>query len=317
MPGGPWGVRSIPEIDSRYPLWDQPRLQLDVDEGRFYLPDAEEEKRETLVTTAIDAKPTQCLRLPGNTFLPLWAAVFTAGLFIFSTFHWWWPALLSGVAALGAIVAWLWTGTSLVPEKPAKNVGLGLTLPLYASGPSSVGWWAMLITVLGDLAGFLSLIFGYFFYWTIHPEFPPAGIAGPGILWPSIAAALLLGAWGFTVLARRANRLDAGLTFHLALAVAIALGAAGAAALVAAPRVSGLDPTQHVYSAIVWVLVVWIAVHVGVGIVMQLYCLARRMAGRLTARLEIDIVNVTLYWHFVAFSAAIAIAVIAAFPLVS
>ena len=42
MPPKPWGVRSIPEIDSRYPLWDQPNFMRDVDQGRFYLPDAEE-----------------------------------------------------------------------------------------------------------------------------------------------------------------------------------------------------------------------------------------------------------------------------------
>src|SRR5690606_37538135 len=46
MPGRPWGVRSIPEIDSRYPLWDQPHLVRDVDEGRHYLPDAPDEERE-------------------------------------------------------------------------------------------------------------------------------------------------------------------------------------------------------------------------------------------------------------------------------
>ena len=33
MPAQPWGVRSVPEIDSRYPLWDQPNLLRDVDEG--------------------------------------------------------------------------------------------------------------------------------------------------------------------------------------------------------------------------------------------------------------------------------------------
>ena len=49
MPAKPWGVRSIPEIDSRYPLWDQPSFMRDVDQGRFYLPDAEEGLRETLV----------------------------------------------------------------------------------------------------------------------------------------------------------------------------------------------------------------------------------------------------------------------------
>ncbi len=84
MPGQPWGVRSVPEIDSRYPLWDQPNVIRDVDEGRFYLPDAEEGRRETLVTSVIDAEPVQCLRVPGPTFLTLFAAAFTGGVFILS-----------------------------------------------------------------------------------------------------------------------------------------------------------------------------------------------------------------------------------------
>jgi cytochrome c oxidase subunit I+III len=316
-PQRPWGVRSVPEIDSRYPLWDQPDFMRDVDQGRFYLPDAEELKRETLVTSAIDAQPLQCLRLPGNTFLTLWAAVATGGAFVFATFEWWWPTLLSVVAAVALIVAWLWTGTSWIPEKPSKHVGLGLTLPLYASGPASVGWWAMLITMLGDLTAFVSLVFGYFFYWTIHAEFPPAGTTGPGVVWPAIGGALLLGAWALTILARRCNRLEAGFAFHFALGAAGVLAVAGAVALVAAPRLTGLDPTQHVYAAIVWILVVWTAVHAGAGVAMHLYCMARRAAGRLTSRFDIDIANVALYWHFVAFTAFVTVAVIAGFPLVT
>jgi cytochrome c oxidase subunit I+III len=89
IPAKPWGVRSIPEIDGRYPLWDQPNIVRDVDEGRFYLPDAEEGLRETLVTTPIDARPTQCLRVPGPSFLPMIAAVFTGATFIAATYHWW------------------------------------------------------------------------------------------------------------------------------------------------------------------------------------------------------------------------------------
>jgi cytochrome c oxidase subunit I+III len=52
----------------------------------------------------------------------------------------------------------------MIPEKDQKHVGLGVTLPLYASGQASVGWWAMLITMLGDSTAFMSLVFGYFFY---------------------------------------------------------------------------------------------------------------------------------------------------------
>jgi cytochrome c oxidase subunit I+III len=317
MPSLPWGVRSIPEIDSRYPLWDQPNFVRDVDEGRFYLPDAEEGRRETLVTTAIDAQPVQCLRLGGNTFITLFAALFIGGIFIFSTFHWWWLALASTGLAILTIVRWLWTGTAEIPEKPAKDVGLGLTLPIYVSGPSSVGWWGMFITMLGDITAFISVVFGYFFYWTARPDFLPPNAAGPGVFWPSVALVLLLGAWLLTLLSRRSNRRDSGGLFTGAVMTAMVLAGSGAAALLAGPWLTGLAPEQHVYAAIVWALVIWSAAHVAVGMIMHAYCLARRWAGRMTAQHDQDIVNVTLYWHFVAITAAITVAVIAGFPLVA
>ena len=317
MPDKPWGVRSIPEIDGRYPLWDQPNFMRDVDEGRFYLPDAEEGKRETLVTTSIDAQPIQCLRVPGPTFLTFFAAMFTGGVFIFSTFHWWWPAAISGVLALATILVWLWTGTAIIPEKEEKDIGLGLRLPLYVSGSGSVGWWAMFITMLGDMTAFVALVFGYFFYWTIHTDFPPDPLPGPGVFWPGLSGVLLLGAWWLTLLARRCNQHDQVVGFYGGLLSAVALAVAGGAALLAGPWVTGLDPASHVYPAIVWVLVLWTVVHIAAGVIMQLYCVARRMAGRMTARYDIDIANVALYWHFSTMTVVITVAVIAGFPLVA
>lgn len=316
MPAKSWGVRSIPEIDSRYPLWDQPKLVRDVDEGRFYLPDADEEKRETIVTTAIDAQPVQCLQLPGPSFVTLSAALTVGGFFIFGTYHQWWLALISAVAALLVICFWLWTATGAIPQKIEKDVGLGLKLPLYASGPASIGWWAMFITMLADLTAFVCLVFGYFFYWTIHEDFPPRTATGPGVFWPCLAAVLLLGAWTLTVLARRWNRRDHASAFYLGLLFAGALTLAGGAALIAGPWLTNLDPKSHVYPATVWVLVIWSAFHALIGFVMQLYCIPRRLAGRTTARHDIDITNVALYWHFTAITVVITVAVIAGFPLV-
>jgi cytochrome c oxidase subunit I+III len=317
MPGKPWGIRSIPEIDSRYPLWDQPDIVRDVDEGRFYLPDAEEDKRETIVTSPVDATPTQCLRLPGPSFVTIVAALTTGGFFIFGTYHLWWPALGSLAAALGVILYWLWTGTAIIPEKPDKNVGLGLTLPLYVSGPASVGWWAMFITMLADMTAFFSLVFGYFFFWTIHEDFPPDASAGPGALWPLISAALLAGAWALTIRARRWNKANAAARFYGGLLLAGGLAVIGGAALLAGPWLTGLEPTRHVYPATVWVLVLWTAAHVALGLIMQLYCVARRLAGRMSARHDIDIANVALYWHFCAVTVLVTVAVIAGFPLVA
>ena len=317
MPGKPWGIRSIPEIDSRYPLWDQPNFERDVDEGRFYLPDAEEGKRETLITSVIDAIPQQVQRLAGNSFLPLVAAVTTGGFFVFGTFHMWTFALASLVAATAVIMYWLWTGTALIPEKPQKYAGLGLTLPIYISGSASVGWWAMFITMLAMMTAFVCLVFAYFFFWTIHDDFPPDPYPGPRALWPVAGALLTLGAWGLTMFARRRNKADAAGGFYIGLIGSVLLAIASGAALVAGPIFADLDPRQHVYQATVWLLTIWSAGHLALGVLMHGYCLARRWAGRMTARHEIDMANVELYWHFCALTVLITVAVIAGFPAVA
>jgi cytochrome c oxidase subunit I+III len=315
MPGKPWGARTVPLIESRYPLWEQKDFLRDYDAGRFYLPDAEEGLRETLITSTLDARPEQCLRVPGPTFLTLFAAIFTGGAFIFPTFHMYVAGLASAAIGLGFVLVWLWTGTAIIPEKAQKDVGLGVALPLYASGPSSVGWWAMFITMLGDVTAFAGLVFGYFFYWTVHHDFPPGPLPEPG--WPLLALGALAGAWLLTVMARRWNGRGQVEAFRRALAGAAVLAAGGGAALLAAPWLAGLDPTAHIYPAIVWVLIIWTALHVGVGIVMHLYCIAGSVAGRLTPRYDIDICNVALYWHFLIATAVVTVAVVALFPQVA
>jgi cytochrome c oxidase subunit I+III len=317
MPAQPWGIRSIPEIDGRYPIWDQPNLVRDIDQGRFYLPDAEERRRETLITSVIDAKLQHCQRLPGSSFLPMLAALTTGGFFVFGTFHWWWLAGASLLAALGVIVCWLWTGTARAPEKDAKVVGLGTTLPLYVSGPSSIGYWAMFITMLADVTAFVSLVFGYFYFWTIHDDFPPPDVSGPGVLWPAFAAGATLGAWALTLLARRYNQKDQARAFHGALSLATLLALAGGGALLAGPWLTRLDPASHSYPAIVWILAIWAALHVVIGVIMLLYCLAGRVARRMTARHDLDLHNVVLYWHFALFTVLTTVLVSAGFPLVS
>src|SRR5690606_26483984 len=162
-----------------------------------------------------------------------WAAVFTGGAFIAPVFSWYAAAGISGACAVVVIAWWLWTGTAVVPEKPAKDVGRGLVLPIYRSGSQSVGWWAMFITMIGDMAAFASLVFGYFFFWTVHDDFPPGAGAGPGVVWPALALALGLGAWGATLLARRLNARADSTPFHAALGCGVLLAIGSALALLA------------------------------------------------------------------------------------
>ena len=317
VPDQPWGVRSIPIVTSRYPLWDQPGFVEAVDEGRFYLPDAVEGKRETMVTTVLDAEPVQCLRVPGPSFVPMAAAVFLGACFIAATFHLWTLTLVSLAVAIFVIMFWLWRATAVIPEKDEKYVGLGLTLPTYVSGPHSVSWWAMFITMIGDATAFLSLVFGYYFFFTIHADFPPPGATGPGQFWPSVSLALFAAGWGATLLAHRTLKRGGVGVARLLLALSVLAFLAGGAALLWGPYATDLQPTVHVYPATVWILCIWTAIHAGVGALMTSYCLARSLAGRLTPRYDIDLANVALYTHFAAATALVTVLTVAFFPLVA
>ncbi len=317
IPDQPWGVRSVPIVKSRYPLWDQPGFVDDMDKGRFYLPDAQEGKRETLVTSVLDAEPIQCLRVPGPSFVPMWAAIFLGACFIAATFHLWTVTIAALVVAIAVILFWLWKATAVIPEKETKYVGLGLELPLYVSGPHSVSWWAMFITMMGDATAFLSLCFGYYFFFTVHADFPPAGTQGPGLLWPTMSLALFALAWGSCLVSHRVLKAGSvgGARALLALSFVASLGAG--ATLLWGPHATGLQPTAHVYPATVWILAIWTAIHAFVGTLMVGYCLARSFRGFLTPRHDIDLSNVTLYWHFAMATGLVTVATIAFFPLVA
>lgn len=308
-----WGMRSIPRIKSRYPLWDQKNLVAEIKAGEWYLADASEGKRETLVTSVLDGEPEQVLRVRGTAYVTIASAASLATVFVALTFKWWLVSVVAGVAFLAALIWWLWTGTGEIPEKEEKDIGRGVSLPLYVSGVKSTGWWAMFITMTGDSTAFASLVFGYFFFWTIHEDFT-GGLSGPGMVWPIVAMALFATAWAATLGAREANRRGGVRAARMLCLTGAILAATACAAALAGPWTTGMDPTAHVYPAIVWILAIWAAVHGGVGIIMQLYCLARSLAGRLTPQHDMELQNVALYWHFMLVTGVITFAVIGLFP---
>ncbi|UOA29361.1 cytochrome c oxidase subunit I [Pseudosulfitobacter sp. DSM 107133] len=312
VPEEAWGVRSVPYITSRYPLWDQPEVVERMDAGRYYLQDAPDLQRETIVTSVIDAKPIYVQRVTGPAWITILAALFTGGAFIFPTFHIYKPAIVCGAFAIACVLYWLWTSTARPQEADMREAGLGLRLPRFASGPDAVGWWAMWITMLGDATAFASIVFGFFFYWTARPDFPPADAEHAIGVW--VAATALLGvlAWAATLLAREVNRRGKVMLARGALVLAplSAAAAAGAAWL----AVRDLDPVSHVYPAILWALMVWLVVHLGAGIIMQCYCLAGSLFAKVTPRHDADLRNVTLYWHFVALKAVVTAAVLGLVP---
>ncbi|WOI57602.1 cbb3-type cytochrome c oxidase subunit I [Palleronia sp. LCG004] len=309
-----WGVRSVPYITSRYPLWQQERILERMDAGRYYLPDSQFGHRETLITSAIDARPQHIARVTGPAWCTIWAAAFTGGAFIFPTFHIYTPAIVCGAFAVVCILYWLWTSTALHPEVEKQDVGLGLKLPIYVSGSAAPGWWGVFITMLGDMTAFASLLFGVFFYWTARPDFPPEGSEHATLSWVYAAVICYTLAWAATWGARNVNRAGSSRRALFLLIGGVVLTLIGAGALFQSLWGAAMNPVEHVYPAIMWVLVVWVLAHTLAGLVMLGFCIAGIVFGRLTPRYDADLWNVTLFWHFLALTAFATCAMIGAVP---
>jgi cytochrome c oxidase subunit I+III len=297
LPQDDYGVRSIPRIESREPLWDRPQLAAEVKEGRHYLPGTATGRRETIVTSPVDAKPQYVLILPGWSLLPLIAGAGTAAFFLFLTVKMVWPAAVGGAIALGAMLRWMWENDRGAFHPPV-DIGDGIRLPVYASGPASTSWWAMVVLMLVDATVFASLVFSFFYLWTVNDAWPPAGITLPAGQWPIVSglawllsSALMVGA-GRALEPRRRAMLTA------ALAGATVLMLAAFSADLRAWWQAGLRPSEHAYAAVVCAVLAWQGLHAAVLLVMGGYTLARSWCGLLDATRRVTFDNTRLFWHY-------------------
>lgn len=226
-----------------------------------------------------------------------------------------------GAAALALICAWLWTGTARIPERRLRDVGLSLRLPIYLSRPRAVGSWAVFVSMTGISTAYASLVFGYMFYWTIHPAWPPenaVSLRADGAVWPLVATGSVLAAWALCAAVPGRLMLLGRVTPALALAGAALLAAGYCAALwLWLVEAAALDPTSHVYPAAVMILHLWSAVFVAIGAIMAAFSAASVLAGRTDADHDADQVNTRLYWHFSIGFAVVSLIVTSGFPMLS
>jgi cytochrome c oxidase subunit I+III len=308
LPAGLYSTRSIPVVTSLYPLWDQKNLARDVAAGRYFLPGAPTGGRETLVTSPVNAEPQHLLRMPTPSGWHVWAAVFTAGFFLLLTVQTYAASVLSGVLAIVCVLRWCWFLDHPLSQKRV-DVGAGIELPTYASGPSSTGWWAMVVTlVVGGMVLAMS-VFSYVFLWSRNPgAWRPPPEASSLVVVALLASMAVVLAW----LARRAlNRPW--------LATAMVLAATGLLALafgvdLSAWRESGLKPQASAQGAIVYAILSWQGFFVAVAAIMGLYVLLRRLYGYVGPDRPATIELVGLFLGYTAAQALVGLCVTRLFP---
>jgi cytochrome c oxidase subunit I+III len=298
MPAHPFGMRSIPVVASRDPLWDEPGLEKAVEAGCWYLPGSATGRRETIVTSPIEALPQYVLRLPGPGWPPFFAAIFTSAFFLLLTVKAVTLAALCGAAALVMFVWWMWGAD---PKPVMKvDIGGGITLPAYASGPLSHSWWAMVVLLLVTGSLYLAYVFSYLYLWVVSPQVWPAPDSLPPALWPFASALLLLVSGGAANVVSRKVPTQNGSRTGFSAAAGL-----GILALLAALFVelwghlsTGLDPASNAHAAMVAMgLFLQLQIITPVAVV-GCFMLAKLFTGHIDTRRRAVIDNLTLLWLY-------------------
>jgi cytochrome c oxidase subunit I+III len=274
LPSELYSTRSIPVVRSREPLRDDPKLADDVAAGRYFLPRSATGLRETIVTSPLLAEPQYLQIMPGPSAWPFAAAVFTAGFFLALTVQAYMFGWVSGVLAVASVLRWLWE-TDRPVEQAEVDIGAGIMVPTYVTGPSSHGWWAMVILLVVMAMIFIMALFSLAFLWSNQPGFwtppPTIGAALPVALLYGTALVAALAAR--RLLPRGAGR-SAGLLLFSVLAAGVALWLDWSSW-----RASGLVPQASGQGATIYALQALQAFATGTGLLMAAFCAARALRG--------------------------------------
>ncbi|WP_338503743.1 cbb3-type cytochrome c oxidase subunit I [Sphingomonas kaistensis] len=313
LPTGLYSTRSIPVVKSRQPLWDDPDLAKNVEEGRYFLPNSATGLRETLVTSPVRAEPQYLTVMMGPSVWPFLAAVFTAGFFLLLTVQAYFLSIVCLPLAIFSVLRWLWD-TDRPPPMPKADVGAGIMLPTYVTGRSAHGWWAIVCLLVVCFMIFLMAVFGYLFLYGIHPSFwtmpterwwawPIAGLYGFG------AALVLL---GWRLLARERSTVwspTAALLFGcIAVTAALAIDWFSW-------RAQGIDPELTSQGAMSHAMLALQAQLVAVVVLMAVYLAARTARGLVTRPSNTTFDVVALFTLYTAAQGAATALLIRLFPV--
>jgi cytochrome c oxidase subunit I+III len=305
-----YGNRSIARIDSHHPLWDRPELAREVEEGRHYLPHSALGERETIATSPVGAEPRYLLVLPGDSWLPLLAAFGTAAFFLLLTVKLYLLASVSGVLAVGAVLAWMW-GSDRAAAHVDVDAGAGLRLPVGATGRASHSWWATVIMLVVDASIFASFAFAY-----IHLSMRLTVCPPPGAVLPPLAQALAscgllaLGSLLVWLAGRAIGKRRLPWLALMALACALA-----SCALDLPGWRGGMDPTASAWAAAAAALTSYQGLHIALLAVLGPYLALRGWRGHLGPRSRAMLDNIALVWHYTTVQGVAAVAVVRLMPL--
>ncbi len=292
-----YNFASLPKLPTRHPLWEQPDLPESIAAGEHGLSSIEHGRRETYGTDAVSGRLREIIHLPGNSWLPLLAALSLAVVCISLLVRAYPAALLGVVGALYFLLRWSWVNgvhpamAPLVDDEPTDP-------PLHSRTCDGPGLWGMVITLMANGTLYLSLLFGWFYLWTAAPQWTVPE-QRPLDLVPLLGAGVLLtvATWVFN---RLVARLRAGESVDLGRGfwgVAM-LGAGHVGLLVLVLWNGSLEPTERAHDAVLLVMLIYLLLHGGLCAILTGMQALRVRLGYVGPRLPYEPVVLRPLWIY-------------------
>ena len=260
LPPPSYNFASVPRVDTRHPLWDHPDLPQTVPAGEHCLTTFAHGRRETYGVEALTGKVKEIVHLPTNSWLPLQLSIILAGVCISLLVGAYTLAGVFVIATLLMVLRWSWlngahpVAAPVSPNEPTDP-------PLHSRTTNGPGLWGMIIGLMANATLYLSLLFGWFYLWTVAPNWSVPEENPIHWLPLLISGGLLtLGTWWFQRLTARLRKgQTAGLESGLWLVALV--GFAHAASLVWVLLAAPLQPLRLAHDAVLLVMLLYLLIH--------------------------------------------------------
>lgn len=172
---------------------------------------------------------------------------------------------------------------------------------LQQSSGRSVGFWGIILLSTTEAVLFATLLFSYYYLWSIAPEWPPGDIEPPSIWFVAIRSVILLSTsltvWrGEVALERDDRRRVWGWIIATVLMAAFFLAGHIHEMSVLPTEFTWSD---NAYGSLYYTILNFHGAHVAVGIALWLFILVRLGRGAYGPEDTGQFKTISIYWHFV------------------
>jgi cytochrome c oxidase subunit I+III len=292
-----WSI--LPIVRSRHPLWDQDDLYQGEERlvrfvhglSRWPL-----RWRAAVIVGTADARPQEVFRVANPSIWPLVAGCGLVLIFAAELAKLRWGLAVGAVIVTAAVIAWNWPQEApmTVEEEAAFEAEHGV--PVNAAGSVVVAAWGTALAILVLAVFFAGLLLSYFYLRLENPQWPPPGIADPGVGQAVLAAGLVVA--GGVAVREALRRVRAADQPGFIRSLAAALVLAGAGAVVQFLDLARLDFgwTGHAYGSIFFLLAGFVVVVAVATLIVVALTLYWAIGGRYTARRHANVANISRLW---------------------